>query len=195
MTTVPRSAGSTGGVTARATASKASTCSRAATARWPRSWPTSRVELRRSDAPAPEHSRRGWQTASVRINDVELSELLDLEPHGPDTYIGGAVSYPWGPRDSTAGRSSHRRCGRRRCPSTPTRPVHSLHAYFIRPGTHAEPVRFEVERLRDGRSFSTRQVVARQSAGAILTASMSFHDRRARGRRARPRTATSHSSA
>ncbi|HEX9259650.1 MAG TPA: acyl-CoA thioesterase domain-containing protein, partial [Acidimicrobiales bacterium] len=52
---------------------------------------------------------------------------------------------------------------------------HSLHAYFIRPGTHAEPIRYEVERLRNGRSFSTRQVVARQSAGAILNLSVSFH--------------------
>jgi acyl-CoA thioesterase-2 len=52
--------------------------------------------------------------------------------------------------------------------------VHSLHAYFIRRGDQDEPIRFEVERLRNGRSFVTRQVVARQSVGAILTMSMSF---------------------
>jgi acyl-CoA thioesterase-2 len=52
--------------------------------------------------------------------------------------------------------------------------THSLHAYFIRAGDPDEPVRFEVERLRDGRSFAARQVVARQSGGAILNMSASF---------------------
>ena len=52
--------------------------------------------------------------------------------------------------------------------------VHSLHAYFIRGGTSAEPVRFEVDRIRNGRSFLTRRVVARQSNGAILNLSASF---------------------
>ena len=51
---------------------------------------------------------------------------------------------------------------------------HSLHAYFIRGGSLDEPVRFEVDRLRDGRSFCTRAVVARQSGGAILHLSCSF---------------------
>jgi acyl-CoA thioesterase-2 len=52
--------------------------------------------------------------------------------------------------------------------------VHSLHAYFIRRGDQDEPIRFEVDRIRNGRSFVTRQVVARQSIGAILTMSLSF---------------------
>ena len=38
--------------------------------------------------------------------------------------------------------------------------VHSLHAYFIRPGDPTVPILYEVDRLRDGRSFSTRRVVA-----------------------------------
>jgi acyl-CoA thioesterase-2 len=53
--------------------------------------------------------------------------------------------------------------------------THSLHAYFIRAGDVDEPIRFEVDRLRNGRSFVTRQVVARQSGGAILNLSCSFH--------------------
>ncbi|HET8930055.1 MAG TPA: acyl-CoA thioesterase domain-containing protein, partial [Acidimicrobiales bacterium] len=52
--------------------------------------------------------------------------------------------------------------------------VHSLHAYFIRGGDHDEPIRFEVDRLRNGRSFVTRSVVARQAVGAILGMSASF---------------------
>ena len=58
-----------------------------------------------------------------------------------------------------------------------THTVHSLHAYFILGGDPAEPVRYEVDRLRNGRSFTTRQVVARQSSGAILNLSCSFQVR------------------
>ena len=53
--------------------------------------------------------------------------------------------------------------------------VHSVHAYFIRRGDAAAPIRFEVDRIRDGRTFFTRRVVARQSTGAILNMSASFH--------------------
>jgi len=56
----------------------------------------------------------------------------------------------------------------------PEHGVHSLHAYFILGGDLAEPVRYEVDRVRNGRSFTTRRVVARQSAGAILTLECSF---------------------
>jgi acyl-CoA thioesterase-2 len=52
--------------------------------------------------------------------------------------------------------------------------VHSLHSYFIRRGDHEEPIRFEVDRIRNGRSFVTRSVIARQSVGAILNMSASF---------------------
>jgi acyl-CoA thioesterase II len=52
---------------------------------------------------------------------------------------------------------------------------HSLHAYFILPGDPALPIRYEVDRLRDGRSFMTRRVVARQNGAAIFALSASFH--------------------
>jgi len=55
------------------------------------------------------------------------------------------------------------------------RPVHSLHAYFIRPGDTAVPLVYMVERLRDGRSFTTRRVTAIQHGQAIFTLSASFH--------------------
>ncbi len=55
------------------------------------------------------------------------------------------------------------------------RPVHSLHAYFIRPGDPAVPLVYTVERVRDGRSFSTRRVTAIQHGKAIFTLSASFH--------------------
>lgn len=52
--------------------------------------------------------------------------------------------------------------------------LHSLHAYFIRPGSHNTPIRFVVYRIRDGRSFTTRDVVAYQGGEAIFQASLSF---------------------
>jgi len=52
--------------------------------------------------------------------------------------------------------------------------VHSLRSYFIRRGDHTEPIRFEVDRIRNGRSFSTRRVIARQAVGAILNLEASF---------------------
>ncbi|NAZ85564.1 acyl-CoA thioesterase [Kineococcus indalonis] len=54
------------------------------------------------------------------------------------------------------------------------RPVHSLHAYFLRPGDPAVPVHLAVERLRDGRSFSARRVQALQNGVAILSGIASF---------------------
>ena len=50
---------------------------------------------------------------------------------------------------------------------------HSLHAYFLRPGDVALPVLYEVDRIRDGRSFTTRRVVAVQNGQAILNLSLS----------------------
>jgi acyl-CoA thioesterase II len=55
------------------------------------------------------------------------------------------------------------------------RPVHSLHAYFIRPGDPSVPLVYLVERVRDGRSFTTRRVSCVQRGKTIFTLSASFH--------------------
>jgi len=55
------------------------------------------------------------------------------------------------------------------------RPVHSLHAYFIRPGDPNVPLIYLVDRVRDGRSFTTRRVSAVQHGKIIFTLSASFH--------------------
>src|SRR3979490_2741136 len=55
------------------------------------------------------------------------------------------------------------------------RPVHSLHAYFIRPGDPAVPIVYTVGRVRDGRSSPTRRVAAIQHGKTIFTLSASFH--------------------
>jgi acyl-CoA thioesterase II len=53
--------------------------------------------------------------------------------------------------------------------------AHSLHAYFLRPGNPAQQIVYEVDPIRDGRSFTTRRVVAKQDGVAIFSTAVSFH--------------------
>ena len=57
----------------------------------------------------------------------------------------------------------------------PSLEAHSLHAYFLRAGDPTIPIEFDVDPIRDGRSFSTRCVVARQRGEAIFNTSISYH--------------------
>jgi len=54
------------------------------------------------------------------------------------------------------------------------RAVHSLHSYFLRPGDVAAPIVYFVDRIRDGKTFTTRRVVAIQHGEAIFNISVSF---------------------
>ena len=103
----------------------------------------------------------------------ELLDILDLEQievnifrgrspaEGPQRIFGGQVA---GQALVAAGRTV-----------AEDRFVHSLHAYFIRPGDPSVPVIYEVDRVRDGKSFTTRRVTAIQHGKAIFTLSASFH--------------------
>jgi acyl-CoA thioesterase II len=55
------------------------------------------------------------------------------------------------------------------------KPAHSLHLSFLVGGTGGEPIRYEVERTRDGASFASRRVVARQSHGVVVVLTADFH--------------------
>lgn len=102
----------------------------------------------------------------------ELLALLDLEPIDADIFrgrspaehrlrvFGGQVA---GQALVAAGRTVE------------AGSVHSLHAYFLRAGDPEAPIVYEVDRLRDGRSFTTRRVVAIQRGKAIFNLSASFH--------------------
>lgn len=57
----------------------------------------------------------------------------------------------------------------------PERPVHSMHGYFLLPGEHA-PIDYSVQRVRDGRSFSMRHVLARQEGRIIFELAASFQE-------------------
>ncbi|MEM9754530.1 MAG: acyl-CoA thioesterase domain-containing protein, partial [Pseudomonadota bacterium] len=61
----------------------------------------------------------------------------------------------------------------------PARGAHSLHAYFLRPGDPTRPVIYDVDRARDGGSFTTRRVVAMQDGRQILNMAASFHRKEA----------------
>ncbi len=54
------------------------------------------------------------------------------------------------------------------------RRAHSLHAYFLRPGDVRDPIVYQVDRIRDGKSFTTRRVVALQKGHAVFSMSVSF---------------------
>lgn len=56
------------------------------------------------------------------------------------------------------------------------RHIHSMHAYFLRPGDDRKPIQFVVERMRDGRSFSARRVHALQEGRILLSFSASFQE-------------------
>jgi acyl-CoA thioesterase II len=58
--------------------------------------------------------------------------------------------------------------------TVPERTVHSLHAYFLRPGDPGRPILYQVDPIRDGRSFTTRRVVGVQHGEPIFTLSASF---------------------
>ena len=106
---------------------------------------------------------------------ADFESLMKLEPHGPDVYVGSSPEYPWGRVYGGQVVAQGLRAAHETIDSSFF--VHSLHAYFIRGGDSNEPIRYEVDRIRNGRSFMTRRVVARQSAGPILNLSASFQIR------------------
>lgn len=103
---------------------------------------------------------------------MDLGALFELAPHGPDTFVGVGPRYPWG--GLFGGQIVAQALRAAAGTVDPELEPHSLRAYFIRRGDHTEPIRFEVDRIRNGRSFCTRRVVARQAIGAILNLEASF---------------------
>jgi len=106
------------------------------------------------------------------IARMDAHELFELSPHGADTFVGIGPQYPWG--GLYGGQIVAQALRAAAATVDPELVPHSLRAYFIRRGDHAEPVRYEVDRIRNGRSFCTRRVVARQAVGAILNLEASF---------------------
>lgn len=101
-----------------------------------------------------------------------LLERLDLERIDRDLYRGES---PDDGRPRVFGGQVAAQALVAAVRSVDDRKVHSLHAYFIRPGDPKTPILYEVERTRDGKSFATRRVVAIQEGEAIFSMSVSLH--------------------
>lgn len=110
----------------------------------------------------------------LRILDLDQGADQSAEA-GPDTFVGQSQPQPWrriygGQVLAQALVAAQRTVD----PVGLTRPVHSMHAYFLRAGDDTEPITFGVERLRDGQSFTARRVHAIQFDRPILTMAASF---------------------
>ena len=103
---------------------------------------------------------------------VTFDELFTLEPAGDDTFRAISAEYPWG--QVYGGQVAAQGLLAAGLTTGHVYEPHSLHAYFVRIGNHDEPIEFEVDRVRDGSSFVTRRVLARQAHGVILNLSASF---------------------
>jgi acyl-CoA thioesterase-2 len=107
---------------------------------------------------------------AARLVD-ELVALMQLEPLGGDRFL--AQSEDIGTPAVFGGQVLGQSLMAASLTVQADRPVHSMHAYFLLPGEHA-PIAYSVDRVRDGRSFTTRHVVARQQERIIFEMSASF---------------------
>ncbi len=101
-----------------------------------------------------------------------LVKLLDLETIEVNTYRG---QHPEEERQRTFGGQVAAQALMAAGRTVERGRVHSLHSYFLRPGDPRIPILYEVDRIRDGRSFTTRRVVAIQHGRAIYNMQASFH--------------------
>jgi acyl-CoA thioesterase II len=115
----------------------------------------------RADAVPTGQAALDGLVALLDLEQLELNLFRGVSPpERPTRVFGGQVA---GQALVAAGRTVEA-----------GRPVHSLHAYFVRPGDPRVPIVYEVERVRDGRSFTTRRVRAVQRGEVIFALSASF---------------------
>lgn len=101
----------------------------------------------------------------------KLVELLDVSPTGGDHFQGENedIGFP-----NIFGGQVLGQALMAACRTVEDRLPHSMHGYFLRPGNHDIPIDYEVQRVRDGRSFTVRRVIARQAGREIFTCAVSF---------------------
>jgi acyl-CoA thioesterase-2 len=105
----------------------------------------------------------------------EVLDILDLEPLEVNLFRGRSPQSRWQRvfGGQVIGQALVAAC--RTVEDVATRPPHSLHAYFLLGGDPKVPIIYEVDRIRDGKSFTTRNVKAIQHGHAIFSMSVSFH--------------------
>ncbi|MBG0563535.1 acyl-CoA thioesterase [Actinoplanes aureus] len=102
----------------------------------------------------------------------QLLELLDLRQIDPATFQGDSPKT--GAQRVFGGQVAGQALVAAGRTVDPSRLVHSLHGYFVRPGDPTVPITFHVEHIRDGRSFSVRRSTAKQHGKTIFFMSASF---------------------
>ena len=102
----------------------------------------------------------------------ELLSILDLEKLEHNLYRGRSPKLDW--QRVFGGQTTAQALVAAQRTVNPDRHVHSLHGYFMRPGDTKVPIIYEVDRIRDGGSFTTRRVVAIQHGHAIFSLEASF---------------------
>ena len=100
-----------------------------------------------------------------------LLSILDLEPLERNLFRGRSPQVGW---QRVFGGQVIGQALVAAARTVEDRRVHSLHCYFMRPGDPSVPIIYEVDRIRDGKSFTTRRVVAIQHGQAIFSMSASF---------------------
>lgn len=103
----------------------------------------------------------------------ELLDLLRLETIEETVFKGTSQDLGWGRVFGGQVLGQALSAAEQTVPNE--RPVHSMHAYFLRPGDAKKPIVYRVDPIRDGASFTTRRVVATQGGKAIFNLSASFH--------------------
>ena len=105
----------------------------------------------------------------------EVVEILDLEPLEVNLFRGRSPQSRWQRvfGGQVIGQALVAAC--RTVDDVAARPPHSLHAYFLLGGDPKVPIIYTVDRIRDGRSFTTRRVTAIQHGHAIFSMEVSFH--------------------
>jgi acyl-CoA thioesterase-2 len=102
----------------------------------------------------------------------ELLSILDLERLEHNLFRGRSPQTAW--QRVFGGQTIGQALVAAQRTVDPSRRVHSLHGYFMRPGDIKVPIVYEVDRIRDGLSFNTRRVVAIQHGHAIFSLEASF---------------------
>jgi acyl-CoA thioesterase-2 len=103
----------------------------------------------------------------------DLLNILDLEPLELNLFRGRSPQVGW---QRVFGGQVIGQALVAACRTVAERVPHSMHAYFLLPGDPKVPIIYEVDRIRDGKSFTTRSVVAIQHGHPIFSMSVSFHN-------------------
>ncbi|MET3337171.1 acyl-CoA thioesterase-2 [Bradyrhizobium japonicum] len=128
----------------------------------------------RAERPIVDHPPRndGEKAHSMSKSLIDLISILDLEQLEVNLFRGNSPKTSW---QRVFGGQVIGQAMVAACRTVEGRLPHSLHCYFVLPGDPQIPIIYQVERLRDGKSYSTRRVTAIQHGNAIFSIMVSFH--------------------